>query len=114
MPLVPSGQHPESGQNALVIKYCRLDPRGDFGLDLPTCRLSNRHHLMLPGLQLARHGTDQGAPRGGQGAGEEAHGCLRVSAAAGLAGGPARAQAPSALPLDARLSGIPDSGSADL
>ena len=69
---------------------------------------------LLPGLELALSGTDPGARCLGHGASEDAQGCLRVSAAAGLAGGPARTQTPCALPLDARLPGIPKIASADL
>ena len=62
---------------------------------------------LLPGLELALPGTDPGARCLGHGASEDAQGGLRVSAAAGLAGGPARTHTPCALPLDARLLGHP-------
>ena len=63
-----------------------------------TCyRASNWHYL----------GQDPGARCLGHGAREDAQGCLRVSAAAGLADGPARTKTPCALPLDARLLGHP-------
>ena len=62
-----------------------------------TCyRASNWHYL------------GQTQARGlGHGASEDAQGGLRVSAAAGLADGPARTHTPCALPLDARLLGQP-------
>ncbi len=62
---------------------------------------------LLPSLELALSGTDSGTRCMGHGAREDAQGCFRVSAAAGLADGPARTNTPCALPLDARLLGHP-------
>ena len=74
------------------------------------CQPALRRHL-LPGLGLALSGANPSPRCHGQRARQDAQGRLRVSAAARLAGDSARAPTPGPLPLDARLVGIPPSGS---